>query len=151
MKGYFYFWIWARNSVLGYMPCSSQYFCKVTPLLNLVNGVHIVMPSARDASKMYNALSVSWHWNVCSKESAKLCSWCNLHTKKNVFVLTLVCANMYLRAQMPSCIPIQHCSKNCVSCDLPCRLCLFLRIFCGHLIYGFYTYQVKNHFGSLSG
>lgn len=39
------------------------------------------MPLARGVSKMYNTLSVSWQWSVCSNESAK-CSQCNLPIQK---------------------------------------------------------------------
>lgn len=49
------------NSVIGYMPCSCLYSSKIILLLNVRNGDHIIMPSARDASKTYNTLSVFRH------------------------------------------------------------------------------------------
>lgn len=139
------FWIWDRNSFLGYMPHSSPYSSKIIPLLNLMNGDHIIIPSARDASKMSNTLSASWHCNVFSRESAKLCSQYNLHIKKKVVVIALVCANMYLRAQISSCIPIQHFSKavylvGCLAVYVDTWE-FSVDIWC----HKFYTYQVKKH------
>lgn len=108
-----------------------------------MNGDHIIIPSARDASKMSNTLSASWHCNVFSRESAKLCSQYNLHIKKKVVVVALVCANMYLRAQISSCIPIQHFPK---AVYLVGSLAVYVDTweFSVYLwCHRFYTYQVK--------
>lgn len=140
-KGHFYFWTWDRNSALGCLPCSSLYFRRVTPILNLLDGVHLLMPSARGASKMYHF--IGFLTLECAFRGACWALLLMQFTCLSVWTLPWVCAN---RAQVTG-IPVQHYPK-----PLYLEVCLV-----GHTYTWFsvdidlwcYTYQMKNHCGLL--